>query len=151
MSEPTHTPEPWSWGGEARSAQTFDREGHVYPPDHTLTGGFQHAGPIATVSTDESGGANGRRIVACVNACAGVENDILGRCNVAALVGRLVGQRNALVAALAPLLCAAEAFGRSQGRPLSEVPPHLSRSVELNAGTLAAIQAAVAKAEGEAE
>lgn len=75
MSEAKHTPGPWGWGGECKTALTFDREGCVYPPSHELTGGYQYGGPIAVVSIDEDAGheANGRLIAAAPDLLAACE------------------------------------------------------------------------------
>ena len=60
-----HTKEPWEWAEHKFNAPPFegtlDNECGIYPPDGEI-------GPVAIAS----GKNDARRIVACVNACAGV-------------------------------------------------------------------------------
>ena len=100
MSEQNHTPEPWSYqasipedgfecffiNGERKRISDFD-------------------GP-----QDDEQFANVRRIVACVNACAGIPTDDLEQCpsgglfHLADHANELVKQRDELLAALRPLI-----------------------------------------------
>src|SRR3990167_2694238 len=65
-----HTKEPWEWSEHQFNAPPFegtlDHECGIYPPDG-------ECGPVAIAS----GKNNARRIVACVNACAGVTTEEL--------------------------------------------------------------------------
>ena len=65
-----HTKEPWEWSEHKFNAPPFegtlDNECGIYPPDGEI-------GPVAIAS----GKNDARRIVACVNACAGVTTEEL--------------------------------------------------------------------------
>lgn len=65
-----HTKEPWEWSEHQFNAPPFegtlDHECGIYPPDGEI-------GPVAIAS----GKNDARRIVACVNACAGVTTEEL--------------------------------------------------------------------------
>lgn len=65
-----HTKEPWEWSEHKFNAPPFegtlDNECGIYPPDGEI-------GPVAIAS----GKNDARRIVACVNACAGVATEEL--------------------------------------------------------------------------
>ena len=67
-----HTQEPWQWG--FNPAGFFSNEIVIRP-----VGEFPHGDWIADVgsSGDEMRLANARRIVACVNACAGIPTEVL--------------------------------------------------------------------------
>lgn len=78
-----HTKEPWEWSEHKFNAPPFegtlDNECGIYPPDG-------ENGPVAIAS----GKNDARRIVACVNACAGVATEELEQSGfVAGLVERL--------------------------------------------------------------
>lgn len=65
-----HTPGPWEWSKHKFNSQPFEgtleQECGIYPP-------LGESGPVAIAS----GEANARRIVACVNACAGIGTEYL--------------------------------------------------------------------------
>ena len=66
MSEQNHTPEPWS----------IDRFGGINAGEELLLlGGIRT--PMTAGQRMDEGKANARRIVACVNACAGISTDAL--------------------------------------------------------------------------
>lgn len=90
-----HTPGPWTNGGEARIATTFDREANIFPPDAAETDGYQHAGPVAVVAI-RYGEANARLIAAAP--------ELLDGCN--ALLGllQLVSGRDDLTPELREIL-----------------------------------------------
>lgn len=71
----THTPGPWEYGGVAGITTTFDREVNIYPPDASLTGGYQYSGPIAVVAVGEDAGgeANARLVAAAPDLLAACE------------------------------------------------------------------------------
>ena len=118
-----HTKEPWDWSehkfNSAPFEGTLDAECGIYPP-------LGESGPVAIASGKE----NARRIVACVNACAGIPTDDLEACpdrglfHLADHANQLVIQRDELLAALENLLKAADLFfaeneglcGREQAR-----------------------------------
>ena len=85
-----HTKEPWEWSEHKFNAPPFegtlDHECGIYPPDGEI-------GPVAIAS----GKNDARRIVACVNACAGVTTEELEQ---GWFVAGLVEQRDELHAAL---------------------------------------------------
>lgn len=95
-----HTPEPWELGGVAEIALTFDREINIFPPSHEKTGGYQYGGPIAVVAVSEDAGqsANAIRIVACINATAGIPTDALLAGCVAKLVAAATDARTLISA-----------------------------------------------------
>lgn len=94
----SHTPEPWSVAEES-----FDNDGI----HESVIRGLDGRAAIAV--TLEFGAnnpgmreANARRIVACVNACEGISTELL-ECpggNVAKVAGRLMKQRDNLLAVL---------------------------------------------------
>ena len=59
-----HTPEPWFWDAGDHGIDSSQPYCHVYVDDET------------TITTDISA-TNARRIVACVNACKGIETETL--------------------------------------------------------------------------
>lgn len=84
-----HTPEPWEVT-DLRYIRQSNEPRHV----------------VARASKMDGMEANARRIVACVNACAGISTELL-ECpggNVAKVAGRLMKQRDELLAALERLL-----------------------------------------------
>lgn len=95
MSENKHTPEPWEWSKHRFNSPPFEgtleKECGIYPP-------LGESGPVAIAS----GEANARRIVACVNACAGLANEQLDRVvkNPLSSYRELMQQRDELLAAL---------------------------------------------------
>lgn len=96
-----HTPEPWEWSKHKFNSPPFEgtleQECGIYPP-------LGESGPVAIAS----GEANARRIVACVNACAGLSTGFLEQIDSiqSALTGQLVvtevleNQRDELLAAI---------------------------------------------------
>lgn len=81
----SHTPEPWEVT-DLRYIRQSNEPRHV----------------VARASKMGGMEANASRIVACVNACAGISTELL-ECpggNVAKVAGRLMKQRDALLAAL---------------------------------------------------
>lgn len=82
----SHTKEPWEWLEHKFNSPPFegtlDHECGIYPPDGEI-------GPVAIAS----GKADARRIVACVNACAGVTTEELEQ---GGFVAGLVEQRDEL-------------------------------------------------------
>jgi hypothetical protein len=65
MSNPKHTPEPWEYDGRSHSLTTV----------HCIMAGprqIGHAHDFLTVDDGNQAKANAARIVACVNACAGL-------------------------------------------------------------------------------
>jgi len=66
MKTPKHTPEPWETTGE------------ICPVTHSVS--IYHWGPIIYIYDNTNGPenqiANARRIVECVNACAGIEDPV---------------------------------------------------------------------------
>ena len=85
-----HTPEPWrvfshSWSNTSVLADGFD---------HAICGlDINHATEESQESDEALMGANARRIVACVNACAGLTTEILEHSGV---VRDLIGQNASL-------------------------------------------------------
>jgi hypothetical protein len=77
-----HTPEPWRFN-EAQA---------------DIDGQNGEAIAVCYWNDDDGEGAllNGRRIVACVNACAGIPTDHLERCNAIGAVDEILKERNAL-------------------------------------------------------
>jgi hypothetical protein len=90
-TEQKHTPEPWREqdGRIVANEPSADNDEvlicDVAPDNHALT------------EFDEF---NARRIVACVNACAGISNEHLELLSVAQMVAAAVEQRDELVGAL---------------------------------------------------
>lgn len=81
----SHTPEPWEVT-DLRYIRQSNEPRHV----------------VARASKMDGMEANARRIVACVNACAGISTELL-ECpggNVAKVAGRLMKQRDELLASL---------------------------------------------------
>jgi len=81
-----HTKTPWEWSEHKFNAPPFegtlDHECGIYPPDG-------ESGPVAIAS----GKSDARRIVACVNACAGVTTEELEQ---GGFVAGLIEQRDEL-------------------------------------------------------
>jgi hypothetical protein len=63
VSKPKHTPEPWARWGSDQVASTVTGKIVAEVPAYTLSG---------KVKNEDQ--ANAERIVACVNACAGIED-----------------------------------------------------------------------------
>lgn len=99
MSE--HTKEPWAIDPDDRLGMEWNNHiVSVANPDRTICF-MSHDGTSENIECQ----ANARRIVACVNACAGIPTGMLeaaGQSAVIALrpVDELVAERNALLAAL---------------------------------------------------
>ena len=73
MSESKHTPEPWEFGyGQTREFGMCLGIGLNSAPDWHVVAVVSPAD-----SVNHADEANARRIVACVNACAGVDTDLL--------------------------------------------------------------------------
>ena len=87
----SHTREPWEWSEHTFNAPPFEgtleRECGIYPP-------LGESGPVAIASGKE----DARRIVACVNACTGIPNEVL-ELDQPQFV-KLLNQRAELIAAL---------------------------------------------------
>ncbi len=67
-----HSPEPWQQGEtDNASAQVWDAENKTVGTIHT---GF---GIVLANEAKQKGGANVRRIIACVNACRGIPVELL--------------------------------------------------------------------------
>ena len=105
MSEQQHTKEPWAneyrksiCGGYAK--EIFDASGI------TIASIAWYPVKISPNTTGTNGEANARRIVAAVNACAGIHTDYLEQCpsgglfNLVDYSNELVKQRDDLLAAL---------------------------------------------------
>lgn len=88
MSETTHSPEPWHW------------EDRVFEEDRVFIwrGEFrEHQVTAMRVYDAEDGAqetADARRIVACVNALAGVPTDLLERADATLVKAMLMSVRN---------------------------------------------------------
>ena len=93
MSE--YTKEPWVWNEHEFNFPPFEgtleKECGIYPP-------LGESGPVAIAA----GEANARRIVACVNACAGIPIEWVeaGAVDIIAHAQDLIKQRDALLSAL---------------------------------------------------
>jgi hypothetical protein len=101
MSE--HTKEPWF----------FSEWSDEFVPIRTKSGRI--VCDVGYADTDQINIFNARRIVACVNACAGIPTGMLeaaGQSAVIALrpVDELVAERNALLAALKVIACNADMY-----------------------------------------
>lgn len=103
MSEQMHTPEPWhvdGWRGLVQGSRKH--EGTHYAvwaaDDDTM---------ICPTGLDAESEANARRIVACVNACAGLDTDTLEHTDIAEALDKAclhtVQQRDELLVALREL------------------------------------------------
>lgn len=117
----SHTQEPWRY----TPAETEEDDGRIY-----VTTGANIVGSgsesIFRVDLDEIAGlddANARRIVACVNACAGIPTEHLVRCNAISAVDEILSERNALkkqrdelLAALGKILYFGDAASSSVAR-----------------------------------
>ena len=100
MSENNHTPEPWSVFKHSWSESSIVAHGF----DHGICGlDINHATEETQESDEALMDANARRIVACVNACAGIGTGHLekyGLPDFAQKISDLVQQRDELLAAL---------------------------------------------------
>lgn len=99
MSETKHSPEPWRRGEEHETMVEIETHAdrlvaRVVHPPFASSSRCQHFGRDPFCEMD----ANARRIVACVNACAGIPTE--------ALEARALG--NALGAAMSGLLAAVD-------------------------------------------
>ena len=107
MSE--HTKEPWRLGrftGPASYEEVRETVGNMDVVVDTDIGPYVLA--ACNVNFPEDARANARRIVACVNACAGIPN---GNLESGGVLETVIGERNKLLAALKDLRPAFGAVG----------------------------------------
>lgn len=112
MSTPKHTPEPWvaGWGGgiTGPNAATMLKWDYKFPIHRVRDLRVAIREPVlALPTTDPAHEANAARIVACVNACAGMDDPAHGIRETVALSERMTHravraeqQRDSLAAAL---------------------------------------------------
>ena len=141
MSESKHTPEPWEFGyGQTREFGMCLGIGLNSAPDWHVVAVVSPAD-----SVNHADEANARRIVACVNACAGIETGHLekyGLPDFAQKISDLREQRDELLAALERCRFALE--------PYDDIKPRDWKSDRLNLREAhQAAVAAIARAKGE--
>lgn len=100
----SHTKEPWAIGRDDRPGMQWN--------NHIVSLNDQNQ-TICFMSHDntpenEEGEANAQRIVACVNACAGIQTEHLERCNAIGAVDEILAERNELKKQRDELLAALE-------------------------------------------
>lgn len=140
MSENKHTPEPWSAG-----VIKYKGEWHFTAVPVGNEGKITALCGLAGANGEDESIANARRIVACVNACAGVETGHLekyGLPDFAQKISDLREQRDELLAALERCRFALE--------PYDDIKPRDWKSDRLNLREAhQAAVAAIASVKGE--
>ena len=147
MSESKHTPEPWEFGyGQTREFGMCLGIGLNSAPDWHVVAVVSPAD-----SVNHADEANARRIVACVNACAGCATEVLETAPVGFFnstyghpkyLEEITNQRDELLAALERCRFALE--------PYDDIKPRDWKSDRLNLREAhQAAVAAIAKAKGE--